>query len=235
MTSGVGTNSLPFTLAISSDGLRIVSPALNGSTLGIVMVTNTVTFTLIYILVVIHCHVGNLVTTLTLLNRLTNSVTYVSKCLPSIRDFALAVPNVTNVVLSVNINISYGIVTTRHVHSRFRGNGAVSNTVSSNCGGSVDTVVSNGIAVMVISVILVNTFNAPSDLLTRVFSPLVSLFNASVANSVCSFNCALLINIVFGLVVNIFTSGVVVGDISGVGFLEGPTLCKNGGGTWFWR
>lgn len=67
---------------------------------------------------------------------------------------ALALPNVTNVVLNVNVTMSTGIVVFTHIGRRLARKGDMRTSLGSKFRGTVSTVISKGVAALVTTNIL---------------------------------------------------------------------------------
>ncbi len=147
LTTGVGSNRLPFDLDISR--VETIGTALNTGTLGGTMGTNVIKLVLIVLFLVVLCELPKFVSSVTL-------VTCISIILLVITGFrvGLALTNVTNVVLTVNVTISTGMVVFRHIGRRLLGNGNIGASIRTNFRETLDTIVSSGVAAVVSTIVL---------------------------------------------------------------------------------
>ncbi len=133
----------------------MINPSLNTRSVERNMVSFVFTFVLLVVCVMLVCgFVPKVVTGYTLLIGLF----FALKVLASFRT-TLAVPNVTNVILTLNVTISTGILVCREAGRRLHGNGRLGRTVRLNCDGTFSTVFSSGLASVVANVVLC-MFNA---------------------------------------------------------------------------
>lgn len=133
----------------------IINPSLNRRTVGSNIVSFILTLVLLVFCVYTFCKIlPNLVTS----NTLMLGVFFAVNVLTSFRTI-LALPNVTNVILALNVTISTGILVCRHAGRRLHTNGSLGGTVTSNCDGTFSTVFSSGLASVVANIMLF-CFNA---------------------------------------------------------------------------
>ena len=74
-------------------------------------------------------------------------------------------------------------------------------------------------------------FGSPDGFLGSLFSPLMSLFGASITGSIYSFGYTLLIGVIFSLIMGVLASKYMLRSVSQFKFMRKPTLYggkKNG-------
>ena len=67
-------------------------------------------------------------------------------------------------------------------------------------------------------------FGTPDSLLTKIFSPIMSIFGTSITGAIYSFGYTLLIGVIFNLIMGVFASKVMIKSISQYKVFRKPTL-----------
>ncbi len=181
LTGILGANGVPTPTRVISR--RFMNPALNRRSVRRNVASFVVTFVLLVVCVYNVCNlVPNVITGSTLVL----GFFFALNILASFRT-TLAVSNVTNVMLSLNVTISTGILVCREAGRRLHTNGAIHTTLTSNCSGTFSTVFSSGLASVVANVVLCG-------------------FNA---NPVHNFTAALVVNVLISFFATIFLAHVI--------------------------
>ncbi len=181
LTGILGSNGVPTPTGVVRRS--VMKPSLNRGSVG----RNVVSFTLTFITLVVCVYtVCNFVPNVITGNTLVLGFFFALNVLTSFRT-TLAVSNVTNVILALNVTISTGILVCRHAGRRLHTNGAMGRTLASNCGGTFSTVFSSGVASVVANVVLFG-------------------FNA---NPVHNFTAALVVNVMYSFFATMFLAHVI--------------------------
>lgn len=181
LTGILGSNGVPTPTRVMRRS--VMNPSLNRRSVGTNMFSFIITLVLLVVCVYTVCKfVPNVVTG----NTLFLGFFFALNVLSSFRT-TLAVSNVTNVILSLNVTMSTGMLVCRHAGRRLHDNGNMGGTLTSNCSGTFSTVFSSGLASVVANVVLFG-------------------FNA---NPVHNFTAALVVNVLYSFFATMFVAHVI--------------------------
>ncbi len=230
LSDQINAGSLPF--ALTNEGkVQIISPTLGSNALNVMVIAGAIAFVLVCLLMITRYRLNGLVASIALLGQLAGTVACISGFFPGTESFTLTIPGIAGIILSIGVGVDCNVISAERIRDEFKNGKTIDGSIDSGFRNSRNAIIDGNVTIVIVSVVLMGAFGSPDSLLTKIFSPIMSLFGTSITGSIYSFGYTLLIGVIFNLIMGVFASKYMLKGISKIKCLRKPALYggKNNG------
>lgn len=231
LANKINAGSLPFALTVDESKLQIISPSLGSDALNVMLIAGAVAFGIVCIIMIARYRVNGVVASIALLGQLAGTIACISGFFPGISSFTLTIPGIAGIILSIGVGVDCNVIAAERIRDEFRRGKTIDSAIEWGYKNSLNAIIDGNVTIVIVSIVLMGAFGSPDGFLGSLFSPLMSLFGASITGSIYSFGYTLLIGVIFNLIMGVLASKYMLRSISQFKFMRKPTLYggkKNG-------
>ncbi|MBP3705911.1 MAG: protein translocase subunit SecD [Clostridia bacterium] len=220
----INGGALPFALTPDDSKLQIISPTLGSNALDVMLIAGAIAFGLICILMIALYRVNGVVASIALLGQVAGSIACISGFIPGAEGFTLTVPGIAGIILSIGVGVDCNVIAAERIKDEFKKGKTIDGAIDSGFKNSLSAIIDGNVTIIIVALVLMGAFGAPSDMLAKIFSPIMNLFGASIAGSIYSFGYTLLVGVIFNLIMGVLASKYMLKSLSGLKFMRNPAL-----------
>ena len=231
LANKINAGSLPFALTVDESKLQIISPSLGSDALNVMLIAGAIAFGIVCIIMIARYRVNGVVASIALLGQLAGTIACISGFFPGISSFTLTIPGIAGIILSIGVGVDCNVIAAERIRDEFRRGKTIDSAIEWGYKNSLNAIIDGNVTIVIVSIVLMGAFGSPDGFLGSLFSPLMSLFGASITGSIYSFGYTLLIGVIFNLIMGVLASKYMLRSISQFKFMRKPTLYggkKNG-------
>ena len=231
LANKINAGSLPFALTVDDSKLQIVSPSLGSNALDVMLIAGAIAFGVIALLMLLRYRLHGLIAVFALLGQLAGSIACISGFFPKAASFTLTIPGIAGIILSIGVGVDCNVIATERIRDEFKKGKTIDGAIDSGFRNSLSAIIDGNVTIVIVSLVLMGAFGTPDRFMAKIFSPLMSLFGASITGSIYSFGYTLLVGVIFNLIMGVLASKWMLKSISQFKFLRKPWLYggkKNG-------
>ncbi len=202
----INAGSLPFALTADNSKLQIVSPSLGSNALFVMVIAGAAAFAIICLIMILRYRVLGGVAAIALLGQLAGMIACISGYLPTINSFTLTVPGIAGIILSIGVGVDANVIAFERIKEEFKKGKSVTAAIDSGYKNSLSAIIDGNVTIVIVSVVLMGAFGAPDSILSKIFSPIMSIFGTSITGAIYSFGYTLLIGVIFNLIMGVLAS-----------------------------
>lgn len=220
----INAGSLPFALTVDDSKLQIVSPTLGADALKVMLIAGSIAFAVICLLMIFRYRLNGVVASIALLGQLAGSIACISGYFANANSFTLTIPGIAGIILSIGVGVDCNVIASERIRDEFAKGKTIDGAIDSGYKNSLSAIIDGNVTIVIVSIVLMGAFGTPDSILTKVFSPLMSLFGSSITGSIYSFGYTLLVGVIFNLIMGVFASKLMLKGISQFKALRKPWL-----------
>lgn len=231
LANKINAGSLPFALSVDESKLQIISPSLGADALNVMLIAGAIAFCIVCIIVISRYRVLGVVASIALLGQLAGSIACISGFFSGISSFTLTIPGIAGIILSIGVGVDCNVIAAERIRDEFARGKTIDGAINSGYKNSLSAIIDGNVTIVIVSIVLMGAFGSPDSLLGKLFSPLMSLFGASITGSIYSFGYTLLIGVIFNLIMGVLASKFMTKSLSQFKCMRKPQLYggkKNG-------
>ncbi len=231
LANKINAGSLPFALTVDESKLQIISPSLGSDALNVMLIAGAIAFTVVCIIMIARYRINGVVAAIALLGQLAGTIACISGFFPGASSFTLTIPGIAGIILSIGVGVDCNVIAAERIRDEFKRGKTIDNAIAAGYKNSLSAIIDGNVTIVIVSIVLMGAFGSPDSFLGTIFSPLMSLFGASITGSIYSFGYTLLIGVIFNLVMGVLASRAMLKSVSQLKFMRKPALYggkKNG-------
>ena len=227
----INAGSLPFALTVDESKLQIISPSLGSDALKVMVIAGAIAFGIVCLIMITRYRINGLVAAIALLGQLAGSIACISGFFPNASSFTLTIPGIAGIILSIGVGVDCNVIAAERIRDEFKRGKPLDAAINSGFKNSLSAIIDGNVTIVIVAIVLMGAFGSPDSFLSKVFSPVMSLFGTSITGSIYSFGYTLLIGVIFNLIMGVLASKLMVKSISQFKCMRNPALYggkKNG-------
>ncbi len=227
----INGGTLPFALSVDESKLQIISPSLGSDALNVMLIAGTVAFVLVCVIVISRYRILGMVASIALLGQLAGSIACISGFFSGSSSFTLTIPGIAGIILSIGVGVDCNVIAAERIRDEFARGKTIDGAINSGFKNSLSAIIDGNMTIIIVSLVLMGMFGPSDSLLGKIFSPVTSLFGASITGSIYSFGYTLLVGVIFNLVMGVLASKLMTKSLSRFKCMRKPQLYggkKNG-------
>ncbi len=220
----INAGSLPFALSVDDSKLQIVSPTLGSDALKVMVIAGSIAFALICLLMILRYRLNGVIASIALLGQLAGSIACISGYFASADSFTLTIPGIAGIILSIGVGVDCNVIASERIRDEFAKGKTIDGAIDSGYKNAISAIIDGNVTIVIVSLVLMGAFGTPDSFMTKIFSPIMSLFGTSITGSIYSFGFTLLVGVIFNLIMGVLASRLMLKSISQWRVLRRPWL-----------
>ena len=210
----INSGKLPFAMSAEEGKIQIISPTLGSDALRVMLIAGSIAFALVCILMIARYRLNGVVTSIALLGQLAGSIACISGFFPGADSFTLTIPGIAGIILSIGVGVDCNVIAAERIRDEFKKGKTIDGAIDSGFKNSLSAIIDGNVTIIIVSIVLMGAFGSPDSILTKVFSPIMSILGTSITGSIYSFGYTLLVGTIFNLIMGVVASKLMVKSLS---------------------
>lgn len=224
LANKINAGSLPFALTDDESKLQIISPSLGSDALNVMLIAGAIAFSIVCIIMIARYRVNGIVATIALLGQLAGTIACISGFFPGISSFTLTIPGIAGIILSIGVGVDCNVIAAERIRDEFRRGKTIDGAIETGYKNCLSAIIDGNVTIVIVAIVLMGAFGSPDSFLGTIFSPIMSLFGASITGSIYSFGYTLLIGVIFNLIMGVLASKHMLRSVSQLKFMRKPAF-----------
>ncbi len=221
LANKINAGSLPFALTVDDSKLSIVSATLGSNALNVMLIAGAIAFGVVCLLMIVRYRLNGVVAAFALLGQLAGSIAAISGFFPNANSFTLTVPGIAGIILSIGVGVDCNVISAERIRDEFKNGKTIDGAIDSGFKNSLSAIIDGNVTIIIVAVVLMGAFGTKGFIINKLFS---LIFGASIAGSIYSFGCTLLVGVIFNLIMGVVCSKLMLKSVSQFKFLRKPWL-----------
>lgn len=231
LANKINAGALPFALTVDDSKLQVISPSLGSDALKVMVIAGAVAFAIVCIIMIARYRVCGMVAALALLGQVAGTIACLSGFVFDISSFTLTIPGIAGIILSIGVGVDCNVIAAERIRDEFKRGKSINGAITAGYKNSLSAIIDGNVTIVIVAIVLMGAFGSPDSFLGAIFSPLMSLFGASITGSIYSFGYTLVIGVIFNLIMGVLASKYMLKSISQFKCMRNPAFYggkKNG-------
>lgn len=224
LANKINSGSLPFALTVDDSKLQVISPTLGAEALHTMTLVGIIAFAIICVLIIARYRLIGLIACVSLCGQIGGIFACASGFFGGMNGFTLTIPGIAGIILSIGMGIDANVITAERILDEMRAGKTVTGAINDGCRNAMSAIVDGNVTNVIVAVVLMGCFGPSDSLFAKLFSPLVSLFGASVSGAVYSFGYTQFIGVIFNFIMGVFAAKIMLKSLSGFKCMRKPWL-----------
>lgn len=231
LANKINAGALPFALTVDDSKLQVISPSLGSNALKVMVIAGAVAFAIVCIIMIARYRVCGMVAAIALLGQVAGTIACLSGFVFDISSFTLTIPGIAGIILSIGVGVDCNVIAAERIRDEFKRGKSINGAIAAGYKNSLSAIIDGNVTIVIVAIVLMGAFGSPDSFLGAIFSPLMSLFGASITGSIYSFGYTLVVGVIFNLVMGVLASKYMLKSISQFKCMRNPAFYggkKNG-------
>ena len=215
LASEINAGTLPFALTVDDSKIQVVSATLGEEALNVMIIAGVIAFAVICILILFRYRLPGVVACIALVGQVGGMIACITKFFPGTDSFTMTIPGLAGIILSIGMGVDANVITMERIREEIRKGKTINGAIAAGSKNSIAAIIDGNITNVIVAVVLMGAFGPSDNIFAKIFSPVLSLFGASVTGSIYSFGYTLLIGVVLNFVFAVFASQLMLKSIAG--------------------
>lgn len=224
LANTINAGSLPFAMTVDDSKLQVISATLGGEALNSMLIAGVIAFVAICALMIVKYRLSGVVASIGLIGQVGGMIACVSGLFPNSAGLTLTIPGIAGIILSVGMGVDANVITSERIAEEIRNGKTVTGAIESGSKHALSAIVDGNITNVLVAVVLMGCFGPTDSVFSKLLSPIMGLFGASVSGAVYSFGYTLLMGVIFNFIMGVFASKLMLKSISGFKALRKPSF-----------
>lgn len=224
LANQINSGSLPFSIKADDDKIQIITPTLGSDALRVMLIAGICAFAIVCILMIARYRLLGGVASFALLGQVGGMIAAISGYFSFFDSFTLTIPGIAGIILSIGVGVDANVIAAERIKEEFSKGKTIDGAIASGYKNSLSAIIDGNMTIIIVSLVLMGCFGAENNILSTIFSPIMSIFGATITGSIYSFGYTLLVGTIFNLILGVFCSRLMVKSISRIKFFRKPGL-----------
>ncbi len=220
----INAGSLPFALTTADEKTQIVSPSLGSDALRVMLIAATTAFAVVCLLIIIRYRLPGVIASFALLGQVAAVIACLSGYFNGTNSFTLTIPGIAGIILSIGVGVDANVIAAERIKEEFQKGKTIDSAINSGYKNSLSSIIDGNVTIVIVSIVLMGAFGSTDTILGKFFSPLMSLFGATITGMIYSFGYTLLLGVIFNLLLGVVASRLMMKSISRYKVFRKPYL-----------
>ena len=230
LANNINDGALPFKLV--SDTNSIITPTLGEGALNAMVIAGLIAFILISIYMIVIYRLPGVVAAIVLAGHVGGMIAAISGFLPGISSFTLTIPGIAGIILSIGMGVDANVITAERIKEEIRSGKSIDGAIDTGFKRGFTAIFDGNITVVIVAIILMGSFGAPSSFFGSIFNFLFFMFGPSAQGSIYSFGYTLLVGVILNFLFSVLAARLMIKSASRFKCFRDPRLyggAKNNG------
>ncbi|WMJ23275.1 SecD/SecF family protein translocase subunit [Paludicola sp. MB14-C6] len=222
LANKINAGALPFKL--QTETYSTITPTLGTGARDVMLLSGLISFILVCLFMIITYKLPGVVASIALLGQVGGMVAASTGFFDGINSFTMTIPGIAGIILSIGMGVDANIITSERIKEEIRAGKSIDGAISLGYERGFSAIFDGNITVIIIAIILMGAFGAPSNFLAKAFNSIFFFFGPATQGAVYSFGFTLLVGVVLNFVCGVTASRLMLKSISKFKCFRNPKL-----------
>lgn len=230
LANKINAGALPFKL--NTETYSTITPTLGEGALEAMLISGIIAFVLICIYMILLYRLPGFVAVLALTGHVGGMIAAISGFIPGINSFTLTIPGIAGIILSIGMGVDANVITAERIKEEIRGGKSIDGAIDSGFKRAFTAIFDGNITVIIVAIILMGAFGAPSSFFAQIFSWLFFAFGPSTQGTIYSFGYTLIVGVILNFLFSVLSARLMIKSLARFKCFRKPWLyggAKNNG------
>ena len=230
LANKINSGALPFKL--NTETYSTITPTLGAGALNAMLIAGVIAFIFVCIFMIIMYRLPGVVACVVLVGHIGGMIAAISGFLPGLNSFTLTIPGIAGIILSIGMGVDANVITAERIKEELRNGKSIDGAVDSGFKRGFTAIFDGNITVIIVAIILMGSFGAPSSFFSTLLSPLFFMFGPSTQGSIFSFGYTLFVGVILNFIFSVLAARLMIKSCTRFKCLRNPRLyggAKNNG------
>jgi len=222
LANQINDGALPFKLETRT--YSTITPTLGTGALEAMVLSGIIAFVLICIFMLCVYRLPGAVACIALVGHVGGMIAAISGFLPGINSFTLTIPGIAGIILSIGMGVDANVITAERIKEELHNGKRVESAIDTGFDRGFTAIFDGNITVVIVAIILMGSFGAPTSLFAKMLSWLFFMFGPATQGAVYSFGYTLLVGVILNFLFSVLAARLMMRSLSRFKALQKPWL-----------
>ena len=224
LANKINAGSLPFALNPENNKTQIISPTLGENAKTVMLYACIAAFAAVCVIMILLYRLPGVIACFSLLGQIAGMFACLSGYFASADSFTLTIPGIAGIILSIGVGVDANVIAAERIKEEFNNGKTIDGAINSGYKNSVSAIIDGNVTIVIVALVLMGAFGSTDSIVGKIFSPLMSLFGATITGSIYSFGYTLLLGVIFNLLLGVLCSKWMMKSISRYKWFRKPVF-----------
>ena len=222
LANKINAGALPFKL--QTETYSTITPTLGMGARDAMVLSGIIAFILVCIYMIILYKLPGVIASIALVGQVGGMIAATTGFFDGINSFTMTIPGIAGMILSIGMGVDANVITAERIKEEIRAGKSIDGSISSGYTRGFSAIFDGNITVIIIAVILMGAFGAPSSFFAQVFNSIFFFFSPATQGAVYSFGYMLLVGVILNFICGVTASRLMLKSISKFKCFRNPKL-----------
>ncbi len=212
LANKINAGALPFKL--QTETYSTITPTLGMGARDAMVFSGLLAFILVCIYMIILYKLPGVIAAIALLGQVGGMIAATTGFFDGINSFTMTIPGIAGMILSIGMGVDANVITSERIKEEIRAGKSIDGAISNGYERGFSAIFDGNITVIIVAVILMGAFGAPSSLFAQIFNAIFFFFSPSTQGAIYSFGYMLLVGVILNFVCGVTASRLMLKSIS---------------------
>lgn len=222
LANKINAGALPFKL--QTETYSTITPTLGIGARDAMVLSGIIGFILVCIFMIVMYRLPGVIAAIALVGQVGGMIAATTGFFPGINSFTMTIPGIAAIILSIGMGVDANVITAERIKEEIQAGKSIDGAISTGYARGFTAIFDGNITTIIIAVILMGAFGAPSSIFAKVFNTIFFFFGPATQGAVYSFGYMLLVGIILNFVCGVTASRLMLKSISKFKAFRNPKL-----------
>lgn len=212
LANKINAGALPFKL--KTETYSTITPTLGMGARDAMVFSGILAFILVCIYMIVLYRLPGVIAAIALIGQVGGMIAATTGFFDGINSFTMTIPGIAGMILSIGMGVDANVITSERIKEEIRSGKSIDGSISAGYERGFSAIFDGNITVIIIAVILMGAFGAPSSIFAKAFNTIFFFFGPATQGSVYSFGYMLLVGVILNFVCGVTFSRLMLKSIS---------------------
>lgn len=212
LANRINAGALPFKL--QTETYSTITPTLGLGARDAMVISGLIGFILVCIFMIAVYRLPGVIAAIALVGQVGGMICATTGFFPSINSFTMTIPGIAGMILSIGMGVDANVITAERIKEEIQAGKSIDGAISAGYTRGFTAIFDGNITTIIIAVILMGAFGAPSSIFAKIFNTIFFFFGPSTQGAVFSFGYMLLVGIILNFIFGVTASRLMLKSIS---------------------
>lgn len=212
LANRINAGALPFKL--QTETYSTITPTLGLGARDAMVISGLIGFILVCIFMIAVYRLPGVIAAIALVGQVGGMICATTGFFPGINSFTMTIPGIAGMILSIGMGVDANVITAERIKEEIQAGKSIDGAISAGYTRGFTAIFDGNITTIIIAVILMGAFGAPSSIFAKIFNTIFFFFGPSTQGAVFSFGYMLLVGIILNFIFGVTASRLMLKSIS---------------------
>lgn len=222
LANKINAGALPFKL--KTETYSTITPTLGEGAKNAMVLSGLISFIFVCLFMSAMYKLPGIIAAIALIGQVGGMIAATTGFFDGINSFTLTIPGIAGIILSIGMGVDANVITSERIKEEIRSGKSIDGSISLGYERGFSAIFDGNITVIIVAVILMAAFGAPTNMFSKVFNTIFWFFSPSTQGAIYSFGYTLLVGVILNFVFGVTASRLMLKSISKFKCFRNPRL-----------